>query len=75
VEVGVVARREGESVPDRRCGDPEIVGADRFAAVGESCPDVSVDPSDRFCDRDRLKAGEEVLDKTPAGGRGSRLVG
>lgn len=48
---------------DRCGGNPEVVGADRLAAVREPGPDVGVDPCDEFGDRDRLKAGEEVPDK------------
>ena len=57
-EVGVVAGCDGEAVCDGGGGDPEVVGADQFAARGESGPDVGVDARDGFGDWDGLEAGE-----------------
>src|SRR5439155_1885407 len=66
LELLPIPRRDGEAVGERRRRDPEVVCADRLAAPVEVGPDLSVDSSDRFGDRERLEAGKHVLDERPA---------
>jgi hypothetical protein len=67
-EVAPVARRDPEAVRQSRGGDPEIVQTDEIAGSGKSSPEFRVHSRHGSGDRDRLGAGEKLLDDSPSMG-------
>src|SRR4051812_17655915 len=65
-ELARVTCRQRQPVADSCRGDPEVVRTDHLAAPGELCPDIGMHTGDRLGDRDRLQAGEQMLDERTA---------
>jgi hypothetical protein len=66
LKIAPVACRDSESVRDCARCDPEVVGADDVALLGELCPDFCVDTCDGLGDGDRSQTRQQMFDKRAA---------
>ena len=75
-EVPGIARRNAETMGERRRTDPEIVCADESTLAAERHPRLCMHASDRLGDRDWIEASENVLDERapPGASRPSRPI-